>query len=535
MDYIKKLDLQTEEVKEVETLEKHTIVNNKPFSVDEYEGHDRDFLAVDGEYDDGFNQLKETNGLGINCIVSKRVREMQESLDNMKTVGVNILSFDGKDETEKFQNALNSDYYTLEVPNVTITRPLTVPWNRGKIIRGIGGLKRGVINVQFDEQYADRSAIEYITNESREHNWAGITIENIHLIGNNSKTSGIKLQYVCYPLFNNVLIEGFRGHGLLIDKCQDGSFNNLIIQQCGRSNGDGTVNSETTHAPLEFITTMETGHCNMLRFNDCQIEENKVSPFIRFSDSGAIGIWFNNAHFEIREGNSFNKYDLFEINGGDVDVVNSHVSPTFRNGYIYKGYGILSLINCKGTGNILMQNDGCNASLNIINSSCDIVSCISALGHNNIVNSTLESLQLNYPSGIYNIRDCEISSTAIDNKGTNPIITMDNIHGDYLYFNQSGRALKLRNSHFTTLLKFEGAEGECINSTCDGLYSINKVDNILINKEKVIYDTQPPIYGYWAKGSKVYNTEPSVGSYVGWICIESGNSGIWKPFGAIVD
>ena len=54
MDYIKKLDLQTEEIKEVETLEKHTILNNKPFSINDYEGHDGDFLAVDGEYDDGF-------------------------------------------------------------------------------------------------------------------------------------------------------------------------------------------------------------------------------------------------------------------------------------------------------------------------------------------------------------------------------------------------------------------------------------------------------------------------------------------------
>ena len=474
--------------------------------------------------------------------IRELINETNTSLDNIETttsyqkvVGVNILTFNGKDDTEKFQNALNSDCYVLEVPNVTITRPLTVPWNSGKIIRGLGGLKRGVINVQFGEEYSDRSAIEYLTNDNGEHNWAGITIEDIHLIGYNSKkTNGIKLQYVCYPLFNNVLIEGFRGHGLLLDKCQDGSFNNLIIQQCGRSNGDGTVNSETTHAPLEFISTMGNEHCNMLRFNDCQIEENKVSPFIRFSDTG-IGIWFNNAHFEVREGYSFNKYDLFEINGGDVDVVNSHVSPTFRNGYIYKGYGILTLLNCKGTGNVLMQNDGCRASLSIINSACGTVSCISALGHNNIVNSTLESLQLNYPSGIYNIRDCEISSIAIDNKGDNPIINIDNVHGDYLYFNQSGRGLKLRNSHFTTLLKFEGAEGECINSTCDGLYSINKVDNILINKEKVIYDTQPPIYGYWHKGSKVYNTEPSAGSYVGWICVESGNSGIWKPFGAIVD
>ena len=60
MDYIDKLELQTEEIQKVESLEKHKIIISEPFSVDEYKGHDRDFLAVDGEYDDGFNQLNET-------------------------------------------------------------------------------------------------------------------------------------------------------------------------------------------------------------------------------------------------------------------------------------------------------------------------------------------------------------------------------------------------------------------------------------------------------------------------------------------
>ena len=95
MDYIEKLDLQTDEVKEVENLEKHTITNNKPFSVDDYEGHDRDFLALDGEFNDGFKQLKETTGIGINCIVSRRVNELRTSLDK----AINILN-----------NAYNSKY-----------------------------------------------------------------------------------------------------------------------------------------------------------------------------------------------------------------------------------------------------------------------------------------------------------------------------------------------------------------------------------------------------------------------------------------
>ena len=111
MDYINKLELQTEEVKEVETLEKHTITNNVPFSVNKYNGHTIDFLALDEDYNDGFNQLKETNGLSINCIVSKRVNEIIDKLrDNNIVYAVDFgVKADGKtDNTTALQNAINS-------------------------------------------------------------------------------------------------------------------------------------------------------------------------------------------------------------------------------------------------------------------------------------------------------------------------------------------------------------------------------------------------------------------------------------------
>ena len=82
MDYIEKLELQTEEVKEVETLEKHTIIN-EPISVNKYNGHTREFLAIDGDYNDGFKQLKEVDGLGISCIVSKEVKEAREDVNGI--------------------------------------------------------------------------------------------------------------------------------------------------------------------------------------------------------------------------------------------------------------------------------------------------------------------------------------------------------------------------------------------------------------------------------------------------------------------
>lgn len=83
MDYIEKLDIQTEEVEEIETLEKHTIINNTPVSVNKYNGHTREFLALDGDYDDGFKQLKEVDGLGISCNVSKEVKEARKDVNGI--------------------------------------------------------------------------------------------------------------------------------------------------------------------------------------------------------------------------------------------------------------------------------------------------------------------------------------------------------------------------------------------------------------------------------------------------------------------
>ena len=60
MEYIEKLELQTEDVKEVDSLEKHTIIINETFSVNKYIGHSRDFLLIGGDFNDGFIQLKET-------------------------------------------------------------------------------------------------------------------------------------------------------------------------------------------------------------------------------------------------------------------------------------------------------------------------------------------------------------------------------------------------------------------------------------------------------------------------------------------
>lgn len=49
----------------------------------------------------------------------------------------------------------------------------------------------------------------------------------------------------------------------------------------------------------------------------------------------------------------------------------------------------------------------------------------------------------------------------------------------------------------------------------------------------VTYGTAAPTTGSWGRGEKRYNTQPSAGGFVGWVCVTAGTPGTWKGFGAI--
>jgi hypothetical protein len=53
-------------------------------------------------------------------------------------------------------------------------------------------------------------------------------------------------------------------------------------------------------------------------------------------------------------------------------------------------------------------------------------------------------------------------------------------------------------------------------------------------KEKLISSgLNLPSTGNYIKGDLIYNTNPTPGGYVGWICTVSGTPGTWKGFGLI--
>lgn len=42
-----------------------------------------------------------------------------------------------------------------------------------------------------------------------------------------------------------------------------------------------------------------------------------------------------------------------------------------------------------------------------------------------------------------------------------------------------------------------------------------------------------PTTGTWALGSILWNSAPTAGGYIGWVCITAGSPGTWKGFGLI--
>lgn len=54
-----------------------------------------------------------------------------------------------------------------------------------------------------------------------------------------------------------------------------------------------------------------------------------------------------------------------------------------------------------------------------------------------------------------------------------------------------------------------------------------------LDGKKFSNGTSAPTTGAWNKGDIVWNTNPQETSYIGWVCVLSGNPGDWKPFGYI--
>jgi hypothetical protein len=70
-------------------------------------------------------------------------------------------------------------------------------------------------------------------------------------------------------------------------------------------------------------------------------------------------------------------------------------------------------------------------------------------------------------------------------------------------------------------------------STPDPEVDLHVNGAVKFNNRLQKYDKTYPTSGSYNEGDIVWNIEPRMNSYVGWICIQAGSPGIWAPFGKI--
>lgn len=58
---------------------------------------------------------------------------------------------------------------------------------------------------------------------------------------------------------------------------------------------------------------------------------------------------------------------------------------------------------------------------------------------------------------------------------------------------------------------------------------------VRLNNHIQMYASEQPTTGAFTVGDICWNDKPSIGKFVGWVCIEAGQPGLWYPFGKIED
>lgn len=397
-----------------------------------------------------------------------------------------------------------------------------------------------------DESYKDKGLItvQIGTNstDSQPENWGtwGPVFKNLHLMGYHKKMHGIYIRKAQYPLFDNINIENFNGSLLLIDKCQDGSFESCNFHLGGRlkeGQTDGfTTNDNTEYSPIHMISTVDGDSCNMLRFNKIQMENNNVSPFVYIKNG--YRIWFDQAHVEQHEGTPAADFVLAE--GGETFITNLGLAPTMRCGFIQAGYGSC-WINGGNVGNIkigvsnvygtmfsvsnaqmnsfAMSGYRFNGMLNINNSFLNGDLTAEYLAGdakivNNVINGKVDLLYSGSPLGNIVFKGNTVKGN-LTKTGENILFCTNNIfEGD----------TSIRNGHTYYRDNLVLGTETCNNYYDQTLYLPNKKEGL---------GTNPPGYGEWNVGDIVYNSNPTAGSYVGWVCVTAGSPGTWKGFGLI--
>ncbi|WP_413507636.1 hypothetical protein [Serratia proteamaculans] len=486
--------------------------------------------------------LKEKSGIVIRvddnwCWI--RVDSVSTNIWPIEWLGVRSGSVQyGEQNSNILQESMVNNYRVeLVFPSaMTYIKPgiIKIPGNWAGVLRG-SNTRNCIIRPSEDPKDPNIILIEY--NAEKQFSW-GLRIENLSFDGINFTLSALRITNVAYVYTNNLQIYSFHGCNLWLDKVQDSVFEATNIQDGGYSTGDPADNTKTTHPALLLTSTIKGDACNMVRFNNCQIENNKCSPYIRITNG--IGLMFHQNHAEIREKSNWGKRDFMEIGSADVQI-SEHAGSKFRNALLIKGYGKTIVSGGRGIGgDIITQADGKRGTLSLSNCLVGKISISKYDGNHQFSNVIASDVYFNNTTGSIRWFGGTINSLSTNNTSSHS----QGIHFDGVLafkdvlFSDADGDVKVSHSFINSTV-LGNMTFNCNNS----VYYANNIsgkENIAMKQKisipssvRIMYGNSVPTSGNFNQGDRVVNNTPAAGGWDGWRCVETGNPGIWKGYGKI--
>jgi hypothetical protein len=194
-------------------------------------------------------------------------------------------------------------------------------------------------------------------------------------------------------------------------------------------------------------------------------------------------------------------------------------------GYDYSGFKYSSGIVAANLNTVRIQNttftnlDGFGSSKCIAVAECKVVKISGNIFQSDSLTSYTASNYINlYNSAVTNW-SIQLTNNQFYNYNASAFTNIVAADNDYANSNI--------NFSFNTI------NGPVTTPLANNLGIINKFGNVGSIYPALLYLSSTPGYGTWKVGDIAYNTVPTAGGNIGWVCTTAGSPGTWKTFGAI--
>lgn len=456
---------------------------------------------------------------------------------------VNVLDYGADptgtaDSTAAIQAAHNASY-NVHYPNGTYKVTNSITLRTGTFISG-SGAGQTIISLSNDLANATSAIYELIVTDFVVEQ-GGITVKDIFLNGNSNTAHGFYLQNVRYPVFENVWILNFDGSAIVYDYCEEGYADFLNINGCGRTSGNANVTANTLYGQITFDKTASAlGNNNFLRFNDCVIANGNCSGEILTKGGTPSRIYFNNIQSELSGGAAFNRDWLAAGSLGGIYFISGCDVDQYRNVLQDIQFCEIYANNIRANSSNFYVGSNGTGSLKLTNSSVPAIDTTSISGGLYISNSVVSFVYLNYIAGIVEVTNISCGDFTVSQVGATPkfILSNSKINGNLKFISPAKELLPalIDNVVIAGSLEIYTVGANIIGTVTTGTVTVDP-DNYYQPTQyraiKILSGSAAPTTDYWKIGSIVYNTAPSAGGNIGWVCVGEGTPGIWKTFGTI--